>query len=132
MQPTNDGHGAYTFHDITLTEDMESISFALQGKQNLQRDAYLFLSEVNDGKESQPMVSVLSGVHNVDVELTLEIEMDIEDDEMIIEHVWRAEEMFPALPVTGDDSRPLLWAQLCVLSLTGAWLALKRRSRLSR
>lgn len=127
---TSEGNGRYTFTGLKLQEGMESLRFMMTGSQTLSRGVYLYLSQVVDGESSQPLVSLAEGTHSVDVNMELTFDLNVSDDTRTVEHYWRTEDKYPEhLPATGDDAQVLLWAVLCLLSLAGLSLTMRKTAK---
>lgn len=132
-----DGKDVYTFSGVQLSEGMQNIRFALTGWQTLDKDVYLYTSEVKEGESSQTMVGVAEGLTGVGVTLSLDFELDVKDNVTTRERIWRTERWLttpppPAtptpeptpgidIPETGDHAAPGLW--LMLLGVTGLLMA---------
>ena len=88
IQLVDDGTGHYTFHDIVFAEGTKIMNISLEGSQHLDRGVYLYTSENRDGETSQTMVGVAEGTHKVDVDLSNEIQFEIENvnDTVVIDY----------------------------------------------
>ena len=56
---------------------------------DLKEGVYLYTAEVVEGTSSQTMVGVAAGNHAVDVSMNLNVELSVEDEIVVPEHVWR-------------------------------------------
>ena len=95
---SNDGNGTFVFSGIKIKEGSNSINFNIHGTQNIEKKAYLFLSEVIDGTPSQTMVGIAEGVKAVNASLEVEFVAEIEDEEITREHFWRTEKTYSITP----------------------------------
>ena len=103
--------GTYKIEGLELQEGETALKFALSGAQNLRNDVYFFNSEDENGTlMSQPMVGVAKGKRDVNIWMDLTFELDVNDEEVKKEHVWRTEKQVPhytEIPITKewvDDS----------------------------
>ena len=94
-----DGDGVYTFENLEFNEGKDNFQFRLQGDQRLEKAAQLFLSELGtvDGEEtySQPLVSLMSGKRAVNALMDITFDLQVEDELLSKEHVWRIEKPIP-------------------------------------
>ena len=97
-QQLTDVDGNYTFEGIEMTEGNQNLKLTLHGIQNLKEGVYLYSSEVKDEVSSQTLVGVASGDRSVNVEMNIEFELDVNDELVVTEHVWREEETKPTEP----------------------------------
>ncbi|MBQ1191567.1 MAG: hypothetical protein IIX43_04730, partial [Bacteroidales bacterium] len=83
----------YVLSDVILGEGEENIEVQLGGVQNIEKDVYLYSSEVRDGVPSQTMIGMAEGPRDVNVMMSLSFDMEVNDSEFMKEHVWRTEEI---------------------------------------
>ena len=81
----------YWFRNIVLTEGGQSFTLNLEGVQNLDQGVYLYSSEVREGNSSQTLVGKAGGVRDFDVTIGLQFKLDVEDNVVVEEHIWRDE-----------------------------------------
>ncbi len=93
-----DENGIYTFEDIVMEEGFQNISFVLEGIQNLEKAPHLFVSENRDGETSQTMVGIVEGAHSVNVTMDISYEINVDDEIISTEHIWRTEKNKPRQP----------------------------------
>lgn len=84
-----DENGNYTFTNIVLTEGNQNFNLTLEGIQNLEEGVYLYSSEVRNGNSSQTMVGMAKGEHEVNVSMTLSFDLNVEDEVVVKERIWR-------------------------------------------
>lgn len=84
-----DANGNYTFTNIVLTEGNQNFNLTLEGIQNLEEGVYLYTSEVRNGSSSQTMVGMAKGEHEVNVSMTLSFDLNVDDEVVVKEHIWR-------------------------------------------
>lgn len=88
--------GTYKIEGLELQEGETALKFALSGAQNLRNDVYFFNSEDENGTlMSQPMVGVAKGKRDVNIWMDLTFELDVTDEEIKKEHIWRTEKDVP-------------------------------------
>lgn len=96
---TCDENGNYTIRNIILTEGNQEFNITLEGVQNLETGIYLYSSEIRNEEgvdtSSQTMVGMASGHHAVNVSMTVAFELDVQDQVVATEHVWRSEKTQP-------------------------------------
>ena len=92
---TPDENGNYTISGLTLTEGDYTFEISLDGVQRLDEGVYLYTSEVRDvdGDKvtSQTFVGIAGGEQAVNVSMTVDFNLDIEDEVVNNERVWRTE-----------------------------------------
>lgn len=88
---TADANGNYTFSDIILTEGNQNFNITLEGIQNLEEGVYLYTSEIREEVSSQTMVGLAEGERAVSVSMNIEFDLNVEDEVVASEHVWRTE-----------------------------------------
>lgn len=93
---TADADGNYTISGITLVEGDNTFNISLEGVQNLEEGIYLYSSEVRtdeagDEVTSQTFVGIASGLYAVNVDMQLTFNVNIEDEIVTTERVWREE-----------------------------------------
>ena len=81
----------YWFRNIVLTEGGQTFTLNLEGVQNLDQGVYLYSSEVREGNSSQTLVGKAGGVRDFDVTIDLKFDLDVEDNVVVKEHIWRDE-----------------------------------------
>ena len=81
----------YWFRNIVLTEGGQTFTLNLEGVQNLDQGVYLYSSEVREGNSSQTLVGKAGGVRDFDVTIDLKFELDVQDNVVVKEHIWRDE-----------------------------------------
>ena len=92
-----DENGNYCFESITLIEGDQNFNITLDGVQNLTHGVYLYTSEVvvdeasGDETTSQTMVGLASGMRDVDVTMDIKFELNVKDEVIVTEHIWREE-----------------------------------------
>lgn len=90
-----DENGNYTISGITLIEGNQEFNITLEGIQNLEQGVYLYSSEIKevDGEEtsSQTMLGLADGAHTVNVAMTISFDLDVDDEIVATEHIWREE-----------------------------------------
>ena len=91
-----DINGNYKFENIVLTEGNKTFNITLEGIQNLEKGVYLYTSEVRtaeDGSEtsSQTLVGLAEGSRAVNVEMSIDFSLSVEDEIIATEHVWHTE-----------------------------------------
>ena len=100
QQLTANKDGQYTLEGIEMTEGESNFKLTLEGIQNLKEGVYLYSSEVRqveneEGVEedvgSQTLVGVASGDRAVSVEMNITFELDVNDEVVVTERVWRDE-----------------------------------------
>ena len=99
----------YWFRNIVLTEGGQTFTLNLEGVQNLDQGVYLYSSEVREGTSSQTLVGKAGGVRDFDVTIDLKFDLDVEDNVVVKEHIWRDEyipEEDPINPPPGDEEDP--------------------------
>ena len=113
IQP--DANGVFTIEDVELA-DGQKFTLNLEGVQNLDKGVYLYSSEVRtDGGEStssQTLVGVASGTRGFDVTLDLKFDLDVQDQVIVQERVWRNEydpETTPPSPPELPNDPPVVW-----------------------
>ncbi len=95
------GDGEYRIEGLELQEGETALKFALSGSQNLKNDAYFFTSEYRpeepdpEKQRSQPMVGIASGKRGVNIRMDISFELDVTDEQVRKEHIWRTEEKIP-------------------------------------
>ncbi len=92
--------GVYKIEGIQLQEGETALKFALSGTQNLENDVYFFESECREdpnpkNRVSQPMVGIAKGKRDVNIWMDISFELDVTDEEVKKEHIWRTEEKIP-------------------------------------
>ena len=101
-----DGNGNYTISGITLTEGNQEFNITLEGVQNLEQGIYLYTSEIRDIEDeeisSQTMVGMAGGEHAVNVSMTVSFDLDVHDQVVATENVWREEWTNPGNPQPHD------------------------------
>lgn len=147
-----DDDGVFTFENIVMNEGEDEFEFYLQGNQRLEKAAQLFLSEQAeaDGEMtySQPLVSLMSGTREVGVMLNINFNLEVDDDMVSEEHVWRTEKTITPdpeedpkddpkdkpdkkVPLTKDDSNLFAMLEVMAISafgiLSALWLRRKCR-----
>ena len=147
-----DDDGVFTFENIVMNEGEDEFKFYLQGNQRLEKAAQLFLSEQAevDGEMtySQPLVSLMSGTREVGVMLNINFNLEVDDDMVSEEHVWRTEKTITPdpeedpkddpkdkpdkkVPLTKDDSNLFAMLEVMAISafgiLSALWLRRKCR-----
>jgi len=98
---TCDANGNYTVKDLVLTEGNQQFNITLEGIQNLKEGVYLYTSEVRPGQEretSQTMLGMAGGEHAVNVSMTINFQLDVDDEVVATEHIWREEWTAPSEP----------------------------------
>lgn len=97
-----DESGNYTVKDLVLTEGSQQFNISLEGIQNLKEGVYLYSSEIRDveGSEvsSQTMVGLAEGDHAVNVSMTINFQLDVDNEIIVSEHVWRDQWTNPSNP----------------------------------
>ncbi len=97
-----DSSGNYSFTNIEMVEGEQNFKITMEGIQNLKEGVYLYSSEVRaeDGEDtsSQTLVGIAEGQRTVDVSMSIKFELDVEDEVIATEHVWREEETKPTEP----------------------------------
>ncbi|MBQ1236011.1 MAG: Cys-Gln thioester bond-forming surface protein [Oscillospiraceae bacterium] len=88
---TPDENGNFIFSGITMIEGNQNFNITLQGIQNLEKGVYLYSSEVKSGVSSQTMVGIAEGEHAVNVSMDISFNLNVEDEIVASEHVWRTE-----------------------------------------
>ena len=137
-----DSDGVYTFENVEFKEGKDNFQFHLQGDQRLEKAAQLFLSEEDyatvSGKvvltHSQPLVSLMSGKRAVNVLMDITFDLQVEDELLSKEHVWRIEKPIPPkdepkVPLTGHETvifYPLMVITGCLAAVFFI-MSLKRR-----
>ena len=105
-----DENGNYTIKNITLIEGNQEFNITLEGIQNLEEGVYLYSSEIGEvkGEEttSQTMLGLAGGEHAVNVSMTIAFELDVQDEVVATERVWREEHTKPADPPVPHDDTP--------------------------
>ena len=91
VQLTPDNEGNYAFTNITMVEGMHNFNLTLEGVQNLEHGVYLYSSQVNSGLSSQTMVGMAEGEREVNVSMNIKFDLDVKDEIVATEHVWRKE-----------------------------------------
>ena len=94
-----DENGNYTLCGITMIEGNTNFNITLEGIQNLKEGVYLYTSEIetadpattDDDYRSPSAVAIASGKHEVGVSMNIAIELSVEDEIVVTEHVWRSE-----------------------------------------
>ena len=81
----------YWFRNIVLTEGGQTFTLNLEGVQNLDQGVYLYSSEVREGNSSQTLVGKAGGIRDFDVTIDLKFDLDVEDNVVVKEHIWRDE-----------------------------------------
>ena len=109
---TPDENGNFTFSGITMIEGNQQFNITLQGIQNLEQGVYLYSSEVrtdDNGEEvpSQTMVGIAGGAHAVNVSMEISFDLNVEDEVVAVEHVWRTEHDPGEDPPQWDPPVPL-------------------------
>jgi len=88
-------NGNYTLEGIVMTEGEQNFKLTLTGIQHLQEGVYLYSSEIRqDGNEdvsSQTLVGKASGDRGVNVEMSISFELNVNDEIVVTERVWRDE-----------------------------------------
>lgn len=103
---TKNSDSCFTLTNVPLQEGEEVLCLHLEGEQVLNHGVYLFTSEVINSESSQTMVGVASGPRNVDVAMALTFELDVEDDVVKEEHVWRTEDVTEPKPSEDPKDNP--------------------------
>lgn len=103
-QQLTEVNGNYTFEGIEMTEGKQNFKLTLHGVQNLKEGVYLYSSEVKDEVSSQTLVGVASGNRSVNVEMNIEFKLDVNDELVVTEHVWRDEETTQKPPKNDDGN----------------------------
>ena len=112
---THDGQGNYTVKNIIVTEGDQQFNITLEGIQNLEQGVYLYTSEIRteldeNGVEfeetSQTMVGLAGGEHAVNVSMTICFDLNVEDEIVATEHVWREEWSYPVSDISDDGDTP--------------------------
>lgn len=88
---TPDEQGNYTFSGITLVEGNQNFNITLEGVQNLEEGVYLYTSEIREEVSSQTMVGLAGGDRAVSVSMNIEFNLDVQDEVVVRERVWRTE-----------------------------------------
>ena len=88
---TADKDGNYTFSNITLIEGNQNFNITLEGVQNLDTGVYLYTSEIREDVSSQTMVGMAGGERAVSVSMDIEFELNVKDEVVATETVWRTE-----------------------------------------
>ncbi len=91
-QLEKDADGNYSFTNITLTEGDQNFNITIEGIQNLDKGVYLYSSEVREETSSKTMVGMAEGEHSVNVSMNIEFNLNVEDEIIVTEKVWRDEE----------------------------------------
>lgn len=94
--------GQYFFPDIKLQKgQVNNVKFHMTGWQDLDQGAYLYTSEknANGGMASQTLVGLASGPRDVNVHMQLQFQIDIYDELLERQQVWRRERITP-LPIS--------------------------------
>ena len=86
-----DDNGNYTFENIIITEGDQNFSINLSGVQHLEEGVYLYTSEIKDNESSQTMVGLANGTRNYNVTMEIDFKLDVKDEVVATEHVWRTE-----------------------------------------
>lgn len=110
----------YTFKDIPLQEGEQNIRFEMSGVQNLEKDAYLLISEEKNGETSQTLVCVAEGMRDVHVQMDISFDMEAENEIVTTSHVWRTEKTIKddvRNPETKDNRLIFILATIAMLSL---------------
>ena len=89
LQKVNDT--TYRFVNIPVQEGDVNVTFKMYGYQNLQSDAYLYLSETRDGVASQPLVGMAKGLCAFNQAMSLNFELEANEGEEMKLHIWRNE-----------------------------------------
>ena len=97
-----DDQGNYWFRGIVLTEGGQNITLNLEGVQNLKEGVYLYTSEVRGtSTSSKSMVGLVNGgARGVDVSVDISFSLNVEDEVVAKERVWRGKNDSPANPTT--------------------------------
>ena len=103
---TADAEGNYTFTDIVLTEGNQSFNLTLEGIQNLEEGVYLYSSEVRNGNSSQTMVGMAKGEREVNVSMTLSFDLNVEDEVIVKERIWRDDSTIENEPEEEEELPP--------------------------
>ena len=141
------GDNNYGFENIVMTEGDQTFSLNLKGIQNLKEGVYLYSSEVREEEgSSQTLVGVASGKRAVNVSMDITFNLDVKDEVVATERVWRKaqdpvevqepraryrynapetiieEEPVPLadVPQTGDNS--VIWFAMIVLAAAGLFI----------
>lgn len=116
IQLQMDDNKNYWFRDIVLIEGEQSFTLNLEGVQNLDKGVYLYSSEIrtdgDDSTSSQTLVGVASGTRGFDVTLDLKFDLDVQDQVIVQERVWRNEydpETTPPSPPELPNDPPVVW-----------------------
>jgi len=86
-----DSEGNYMFEGITLIEGEQNFNLTLEGIQHLAEGVYLYSSEVQDGTSSQTLVGLASGDRGVSVSMNIKFDVNVQDEVVATERVWRDE-----------------------------------------
>ena len=114
-QLTADESGNYTVTGIVMTEGDQQFNITLEGIQNLKEGVYLYTSEIRDEVDengdtyqetSQTMVGMASGEHAVNVSMTINFDLDVDDEVVATERVWREEWTKPSEPPKEPPQEP--------------------------
>jgi len=103
---TADAEGNYTFTNIVLTEGNQSFNLTLEGIQNLEEGVYLYSSEVRNGNSSQTMVGMAKGEREVNVSMTLSFDLNVEDEVIVKERIWRDDSTIENEPEEEEELPP--------------------------
>lgn len=88
----SDENGNYSFPEIVLVEGDQEFNITLEGIQHLQEGVYLYTSEISEeGESSQTLVGMAGGDHAVNVSMTIEFGINVEEQMVVTERVWRTE-----------------------------------------
>jgi len=85
----NYGNNNYGLENITMIEGDQTFSLNLKGVQHLKEGVYLYSSEVVNGESSQTLVGVASGNRSVNVSMDITFNLDVKDQVVATERVWR-------------------------------------------
>lgn len=96
----DDGNGNYTFSGIEMTEGEQNFNLTLEGVQNLKEGVYLYSSDVRDS--SQTLIGTAEGSRAVSVSMNIKFELNVEDEVVATERVWRKEHD----PITEEPEDP--------------------------
>jgi len=102
-----DAEGNYTFTGITMIEGEQNFNLTLSGIQHLKEGVYIYSSEIRDDVASQTMVGVAGGKRAVSVSMNIAFELNVEDEVVAKERVWRIEED-PQPPVRYRTPGPVI------------------------
>ena len=111
----NHKNGVYTIGNLIMVEGDQTFNITLEGIQHLQEGVYLYTSEVVVDKDSnetssQTLVGMASGNRAVSVSMSINFELNVEEEVIATERVWRTDPSTnPTTPPAPPQDPPVTW-----------------------